>query len=103
MAHTISIYTIYRGFFMANIAVQFPVNDTLWNDASRVFEERGTNIFDAIKAFLRKETEAKRKATSLETGRKAFFELREQAAGNKLQDMPLEEINKYISLTRQGM
>mgnify|MGYP006916088817 CR=1 FL=1 len=88
---------------MANIAVQFPIDDALWNDASKVFEERGTNIFDAIKGFLKKTTETKRRTTSLEAGRKAFFTLREQAAASNMQDTPLDEINRYISLSRKGM
>ena len=38
-----------------------------------------------------------------ERGRQAFYELREQAKQNGLQDMTLDEINEEISLTREEM
>mgnify|MGYP007101905517 CR=1 FL=1 len=88
---------------MAMMSVQIPVEDSLWNNAAKSFEERGTNIFDATKGFLKKAAETKQKTTSLENGRNAFFTLREQAAASGMQDMSFEEINRYISLTRKGM
>ena len=40
---------------------------------------------------------------TLERGREAFYELREQAKQNGLQDMSLDEINEEIRLAREEM
>ena len=50
---------------MAMMSVQIPVEDSLWNNAAKSFEERGTNIFDATKGFLKKAAETKQKTTSI--------------------------------------
>ena len=88
---------------MAMMSVQFPVEDSLWNNAANAFKEQGTNIFDAIKDFLKNKVETKNDETSLVAGKEAFFALREQASDSGMQDMSLDEINRYISFTRHGM
>ena len=62
------------------------------------------NIFARAVVRERKipfEISAKEQEVSLEDGRRAFWELRESARQNGLQDMSLEEINDEIRLARE--
>lgn len=61
--------------------------------------EDGVNITDG----LNRETEISAREVSLEDGRKAFWELRESARQNGVQDMSLEEINAEIQAARSGI
>lgn len=68
----------------------------------------GLNTSSVLNLFIKKVISEDRipfeisvpKTVSLEEGRKAFYQLREEALTNGLQDMSLEEINREITDTR---
>lgn len=84
-----------------NLKKQF---DTLCAD----FGMNATTAFNVFaKAVVRErripfEITSPTKNVSLSDGRKAFFELRQQAKNNGVQDLTLDEINTEIKSTRYG-
>lgn len=68
----------------------------------------GLNTSSVLNLFIKKVISEDRipfeisvpKTVSLEEGRKAFYQLREEARTNGLQDMSLDEINREIADTR---
>ena len=84
-------------------AIQIPIEDTIMETASRIFERRGTTIAEAVRSYIQQTVDSESKKMSLADGRRAFYELREQARKNGLQGMSLDDINREITLTRMGL
>ena len=83
-------------------AIQIAIEDTIMEAVSRIFEQRGTTVADAIRNYIQQTVDSEGKKMSLDDGRRAFYELREQARKNGLQGMSLDDINREITLARMG-
>ncbi len=96
---------------MASIVVQVRVDEELKDEAQAIYEQLGLDLPSAIRMFLKKSVIDRglpfranlddAKKISLETGRKAFYALREEAARNGVQDMSLDEIYAEIKAVRE--
>jgi len=90
----------------STISARIDSNDKLAFDlfCSRV----GLNTSSVLNLFIKKVISENRipfevsapKTVSLDEGRKAFYQLREEAKANNIQDMSLDEINAEISASR---
>ena len=79
-----------------------------FDDLCSDFGMNATTAFNVFaKAVVRErripfEITSQKKDISLSDGKKAFFELREQAKNNGIQDLTLDEINAEIRKARYG-
>ena len=96
---------------MAQTSMTFRVDDSLKKDFDRLCDEFGLTNTAALTIFMKAVVRERRipfelKAGKLdeitERGRRAFWELREEAKTNGLADMTLEDINEEIRATRRG-
>ena len=87
------------------------MDDKLKREFDALCADFGMNATTAFNVFAKAvvrerkipfEIVASEPAVSLEDGRKAFWELREVAKQNGIQDMSLEEINAEIQAVRSG-
>ncbi len=87
------------------------MDDKLKREFDRLCSDFGMNATTAFNIFAKAvvrerkipfEIAASEPISSLEDGRKAFWELSESARRNGLQDMSLEEINAEIQAVRSG-
>lgn len=95
---------------MAQATFSVRMDEKLKKQFDTLCAEFGMNATTAFNIFARAvvrerkipfEISAKEQEVSLEDGRRAFWELRESARQNGLQDMSLEEINDEIRLARE--
>lgn len=89
----------------------FRVDDSLKKDFDRLCDEFGLTNTAALTIFMKAVVRERRIPFELragkldeitERGRRAFWELREEAKTNGLADMTLEDINEEIRATRRG-
>lgn len=98
---------------MSSTVVQFRVDTDLKNEAQSIYDKLGLDLSTAFRIFLKRSIEDKGipfsmtlksnwqgKPVSLEEGKKAFFDLREEVKNSELQDISLDEINKEINACR---
>ncbi len=96
---------------MAQTSMTFRVDDSLKKDFDRLCDEFGLTNTAALTIFMKAVVRERRIPFELragkldeitERGRRAFWELREEAKTNGLADMTLEDINEEIRATRRG-
>ncbi len=94
---------------MATTLVQIRVDKDLKDYTSKIFEDLGIDMPTAFRIFLKKcltvnglPFEMRNESPIISEGKKAFYQLREEARKNNLQDMTLEDINNEIVLYRKG-
>lgn len=94
---------------MSQATFSVRMDDKLKREFDALCADFGMNATTAFNVFAKAvvrerkipfEIVASGPAVSLEDGRKAFWELREEARQNGLQDMSLEEINAEIQAVR---
>lgn len=86
---------------MATMSVQIPVEDTLWNEATAAFQNQGTNIFEAIRTFLKKSVSEETQASAHSGNKRAFQDVwAELCREFDSSDMTADEINDEIDLCR---
>ena len=83
------------------------MDEKLKKELDELCAQFGMNISVAINIFARAVVRERRipfeiSADSSDAGLRAFRSLRQQAADNGLQDMPLREINREIAKCRAG-
>lgn len=97
---------------MSQATFSVRMDDKLKREFDALCAEFGMNATTAFNVFAKAvvrerkipfEIAASEPAVSLEDGRKAFWELRESARQNGVQDMSLEEINAEIQAVRSGI
>ena len=97
---------------MAQATFSVRMDDKLKREFDALCADFGMNATTAFNVFARAvvrekkipfEIAASESVVTLEDGRKAFWELRESARKNGIQDMSLEEINAEIQAARQEM
>ena len=96
---------------MAQTSMTFRVDDSLKKDFDRLCDEFGLTNTAALTIFMKAVVRERRIPFELragkldeitERGRRAFWELREEAKTNGLADMTLEDINEEIRAIRRG-
>lgn len=96
---------------MAQTSMTFRVDDSLKKDFDKLCDEFGLTNTAALTIFMKAVVRERRIPFELragkldeitERGRRAFWELREEAKTNDLTDMTLEDINEEIRATRRG-
>ena len=95
---------------MATSLLQVRIDDTLKNEASKVFENLGIDTSTAVRMFLKRAVldngipfrmTLPKESYSAERGYRAMKELSENAEKNGLSEMTLEEINAEIEASRK--
>ncbi len=95
---------------MATSLLQVRVEDTLKDEAARVFEALGIDTSTAVRMFLKRAVMENgipfrmtmpRKPYNAERGYRAMVEIAETAEKNGLSEMSLEEINAEIEASRR--
>lgn len=94
---------------MASSLLQIRVDDSLKDEASRVFENLGIDTSTAVRMFLKRSVMENgipfrmtlpRNPYNADRGYRAMIEIGEAAEKNGLSDMPLDEINAEIEASR---
>ena len=94
---------------MATSLLQVRIEDTLKEDAARVFDNLGIDTSTAIRMFLKRSVMENgipfrmtlpRQPYRAEQGYRAMLELGESARENGLSDISLDEINAEIAMSR---
>ncbi|MBQ6504560.1 MAG: type II toxin-antitoxin system RelB/DinJ family antitoxin [Flexilinea sp.] len=94
---------------MATSLLQVRIEDTLKEDAARVFDNLGIDTSTAIRMFLKRSVMENgipfrmtlpRQPYRAERGYRAMLELGESARENGLSDISLDEINAEIAMSR---
>ena len=94
---------------MASSLLQIRVDDSLKDEASRVFENLGIDTSTAVRMFLKRSVMENgipfrmtlpRNPYNADRGYRAMIEIGEAAEKNGLSDMSLDEINAEIEASR---
>ena len=94
---------------MATALLQVRIEESLKDDAARLFESLGIDTSTAVRMFLKRAVMENgipfrmtlpRVPYEAERGYRAMMELGEAARRNGVSDMPLEEINAEIGSSR---
>lgn len=94
---------------MASTLLQIRVDDSLKDEASRVFENLGIDTSTAVRMFLKRSVMENgipfkmtlpRNPYNADRGYRAMMEIGEAAEKSGLSDMSLEEINAEIEASR---
>ena len=94
---------------MATALLQVRIEESLKDDAARLFESLGIDTSTAVRMFLKRAVMENgipfrmtlpRVPYKAERGYRAMMELGEAARRNGVSDMPLEEINAEIGASR---
>lgn len=95
---------------MASSLLQIRVDDSLKEEASRVFERLGIDTSTAVRMFLKRSVMENgipfrmtlpRNPYNADRGYRAMIEIGEAAEKNGLSDMTLDEINAEIEASRE--
>lgn len=95
---------------MATSLLQVRIDDTLKNEASKVFENLGIDTSTAVRMFLKRAVlengipfrmTLPKELYSADRGYRAMKEISESAEKNGLSEMTLEEINAEIEASRK--